>query len=297
MFIRVLAIITFLFCYQTSGFSAPQPQLAYYLQNNFVEVGINPSAGGAISFLAPKGSVHTLVNTYDLGRYIQQSFYGGPDGSTWNGKPWSWNPVQAGSATGQPSKLLDFKNYGRFLYAKTLPKHWATGADIPDLIMEEWISLDNQIVRVHYRMHYTGRIVHPPADQEMPAAFLDHRLETLTYYKGPAPWTAAPLTRIKPAPINQYDDIPENWAAYLNENNWGVGVYTPGVSRLTFYFVGDKKSGSAYLAPIKTLPITPGMTLDYDVYLRVGSITEIRNSFYKIHSQLQRGPMRPFPPR
>src|SRR5258708_3351020 len=106
MFIRVLAIITVLTCFQTSSFSAPQPQLIYYLQNNFVEVGINPNAGGVISFLAPKGSVHSLINGYDLGRYIQQSYYGGPDGSTWAGKPWTWNPVQGGSTARQPAKLL-----------------------------------------------------------------------------------------------------------------------------------------------------------------------------------------------
>jgi hypothetical protein len=288
MLFKLFTLIAVLKCLAISAFSAPNPLDLYFLQNRFVKVGINPNAGGAISFLAPIDSGHNLVNTYDFGRYIQQSYYGGPDGSTWANKPWSWNPVQGGSATGQPSQLLEYKNKGKFIYAKTVPKHWATGENIPDVIMEEWISLENQIVRIHFRMHYTGRVVHPPADQELPAVFLDHRLETLAYYKGPLPWTAAPLTHIKPTAINQYDDIPENWASFVNERNWGVGVYVPGVSRITYYSRGDDKSSCSYLAPIKTFPIIPRTVIDYDVFLRVGSLVEIRNSFYKVHSQLQR---------
>jgi len=135
------------------------------------------------AFLLPWIQGHNLVNTYDLGRYIQQSYYGGPNGSTWANKLWSWNPVQGGSATGQPSQLLDYKSNGRSIYAKTVPKHLAAGVDIPDVIMEEWINLDNQVVRIHFHMQYTGRVALPPADQEMPAVFLDHRLETVAYYK------------------------------------------------------------------------------------------------------------------
>jgi hypothetical protein len=297
MFTRLLAMIVVLGCFQITGLGAPNPADVFFLQNHFVKVGINPAAGGAISFLAPVGSGHTLVNTYDLGRYIQQSYYGRPDGSTWAGKPWSWNPVQGGSAAGHPATMTDFKNNGRFIYARTIPKHWATGADLSGVTMEQWISLDNQIVHVHYRMQYTGAAPHPPADQEMPAVFLDHRLETLAYYKGLLPWTAAPVIRFKPGPVNQYDDIPENWAAYLNESNWGVGVYAPGVTRMTFYRVPDDKSACSYLAPIKTFPIVPGTTVDYDVYLRLGSLNDIRQSFYKIHARLQRGKIRPGIPR
>jgi hypothetical protein len=259
-----------------------------FLENHFVRVGINPNAGGVINYLAPVGSGHSLVNTHDLGRNIQQSYYGSPDGSTWNGQPWTWNPVQGGSSTGQPSTLLDLRNDGRTLYAKTMPRHWATGADLPGVTMEEWITLDNQIVHVHYRMHYEGRTSHPAAEQEMPAVFLDHRLITLAYYNGPTPWTGAPLTRGKPADKNQYDNITENWAAYLNESDWGVGVYVPEVSRMTFYVIRDDKKGCAYLAPIKKFAIVPGLTVDYDVYLRIGGVKEIRNAFYNIHSRQQR---------
>jgi hypothetical protein len=49
----------------------------------------------------------SLVNGYDCGRGLQQSYYGCWDGSCWPpGKSWLYNPVQCGSWTDKPSTVM-----------------------------------------------------------------------------------------------------------------------------------------------------------------------------------------------
>ena len=98
-------------------------------------------------------------HTYDPGRYVQQSYYGDPDGSDWNGKPWRFNPVQGGDWHGLPSTVLEFKSDSpTTLYAKIKPRHWATGKLLEDVVMEQWISLEGPLAQVKFKMTCTGTI-------------------------------------------------------------------------------------------------------------------------------------------
>ncbi len=47
-----------------------------YLDNGSLQIGVDLSKGGAITYLAPAGGSN-LVNSYDLGRQIQMSYYSG----------------------------------------------------------------------------------------------------------------------------------------------------------------------------------------------------------------------------
>ena len=79
-----------------------------------LRVGIDSAHGGAISHLSmSRGLPHdllnaNLVNTFDAGRMLQQSWYGCTDGSCWLDRPWRWNPVQAGC--GLPAWLIYFNS-------------------------------------------------------------------------------------------------------------------------------------------------------------------------------------------
>ncbi|MDB6123036.1 MAG: hypothetical protein JWQ71_2029, partial [Pedosphaera sp.] len=214
--------------------AAPPPKDLSFLENPWIKLGVRTNAGACIAYFSFRSLDQNVINDYDLGRFIQQSYYGRPDGSTWAGKPWKWNPVQGGSHDGKPSTLVTFSNNGKTIYAKTIPRHWATGADTPNVAMEEWIMLQDKLVRIHYKMTYTGTVDHPPEQQELPAVFLNPSCNTLAYYKGSTPWEGLPLARRHPLPTNEHDAITENWAAYLNQLNWGMGVYVPGVTNMTF---------------------------------------------------------------
>jgi len=266
-----------------------QEENFYYIGNENVKLGVDLNGGGSVFDFAETKSNRNLLNHYDKGRFIQQSYYGIKDGSSWAGKPWRWNPVQGGGYKGEPAKLLERKLNNDHLWIRSRPKHWATGQDIQDCIMEEDISLEGNVAHIRYRFIYSGTIDHPESHQELPAVFVDYALPNLVFYSGLKPWTGDTLTTLIPGWPNKAEKSTENWAAYVDDHNWGIGVYTPGTGDMTTYrYKGDGKTGPkgsacSYFAPIRSFPITKGKVYEYDVYLMIGTTEKIRSAFAKIH--------------
>lgn len=259
-----------------------------FLDNGLVRIGVDKTAGGCIGFFGESASHRNLLNTFDFGRYIAQSYYGAPDGSLWDRQPWRWNPVQGGDWRRNAARLLDFEQSGTGIHARTLPKHWATGADIPEMTMEQHISLTGRTAHIRYRATYNGPTNHPPHHQELPAIYIDNALSNLVYYGGSNPWAGGQLTRRTPGTKNEYADLPENWAAYIDGSGRGVGIFTPGTSRMTCFYIpgpgGPDGSGCSYLAPIRTMAITNGLQFEYDVYMTIGQTDEMRETFRRLRN-------------
>lgn len=102
-----------------------------WLGNRSFRVGLLRSSGGAIGWISPPGGERSVVNSFDRGRLVQQSWYGDEDGSDWNGRPWRWNPV-----------------------------HWAAGTDIADAVMTQKVALQQELIRIDYRFQYHGTVSH-----------------------------------------------------------------------------------------------------------------------------------------
>ena len=202
-----------------------------------------------------------------------------------------WNPVQGGSWDGHPATLLAFTNSGANLYAKSVGKHWASGAELPDVTFEESITLTGRVAHVHYRMSYRGTQSHPPAHQELPAVFVDYALSNLVLYSGRQPWTGDTLLRRVPGWPNETVTPTESWAGYFDAQDSGLAVFAPGMTRLTCYrFAGQAGPGGdgcSYFAPVKTMAITPGLVFEYDVYLTIGNVSEVREIFHQLHHDQQ----------
>lgn len=266
----------------------PDPHL---LDNGSIRLGVDKGSGASVFFLGESKTKRNLLNHADRGRFVQQSFYGATDGSKWSQKPWRWNPVQGGNWKGKPSFLESFKSDKTSLYSKTIPHHWAGEHLIRSVRMEQWIKLKGKIAEIKFRFTYHGDTAHPKAHQELPAVFMDYALPNLVFYNGDKPWTGDTLTRVVPGWPNELQKSTEHWAAYLDENNWGCGVYFPGTSSLTTYRnqgpPGPVGSGCSYLAPIRTLAITKGMRLNYQVYFTIGTVEEIRTRFAQIRKPLK----------
>jgi hypothetical protein len=258
-----------------------------FLDNGQIRLGVNTNAGACIGYFAESRTGRNLLNHYDHGRFIQQSWYGAEDGSLWNKKPWRWNPVQGGDWRGNASKLLELRHTATNLYARTQPKHWASGADITDAVMEQWLELRGEVAHLRFKFTYAGATNHPPHHQELPAVFADFALTNLVTYTGNAPWTGAAVTRRVPGWPNEYTRMDESWAAYVDGSDWGLGVFVPSVTELTCYrhpgAPGPKGAGCSYFAPIKTMAVTNGFTHTYDVYLTIGKLDGIRERFQRIH--------------
>ena len=252
-----------------------------YLDNCRVRVGIDKSRGACIGFFAESATGRNLLNHYDEGRFIQQSYYGAADGSKWNGKPWVYNPIQGGHHKGKRSRLLEFNrdNKKKTISAKIQPLSWASGVSCPEAIMGVTISLDGPLAKIRFRMDYTGKDQSVIRDQEMPAVFVDAELPNLVYSED------GKLKRRIPGGPNQRGKATESWVAYLDDKDWGIGICTPGTETFTCYrFKGDGKTGPtgsacSYVAPLRRFSLQKGLAVDYEVFLTIGSLAEIRKRF------------------
>ena len=252
-----------------------------YLDNGRVRVGIDKSRGACIGFFAESATGRNLLNHYDEGRFIQQSYYGAADGSKWNGKPWVYNPIQGGHHKGKRSRLLEFNrdNKKKTISAKIQPLSWASGVSCPEAIMGVTISLDGSLAKIRFRMDYTGKDQSVIRDQEMPAVFVDAELPNLVYSED------GKLKRRIPGWPNQRGKATESWVAYLDDKDWGIGICTPGTETFTCYrFKGDGKTGPtgsacSYVAPLRRFSLQKGLAVDYEVFLTIGSLAEIRKRF------------------
>lgn len=247
-----------------------------FLDNGQIRIGVKKTSGAAIGWLSLSGSQRNLVNHYDRGRLIQQSYYGDKDDSLWNKKPWCWNPVQGGDWRGTGARVIELRSTQTELYAMTQPRHWASGAAITDAMMEQSIALTGRVVRIHYKFAYHGAQSHKPRSQEVPAVFVPADLETLVISDGE-------LKRSKPGWPNEHRRLGEPWAAYLDKNDFGLGACVPGVRELTCYrYVHNNASDCSYFAPLVRFAITPGFVYEYDLYLTIGTTAEIKNTFRRI---------------
>lgn len=259
-----------------------------YLDNGVVRLGVVRSSGAAIAFLAESGAPRNLLNHFDRGRLVQQSYYGDNDGSDWNKRPWRYNPVQGGDWRGKSPRLLELRSDSTSLYSKSLPRHWATGAELPECVMEQWITLKGNLVHARFQMTYSGAATHAAHHQEIPAIFVDASLATLVTYNGDAPWTGAALARRTPGPQNEYLKITENWVAYVDEEDFGVGAYVPIATDITCYrFLGGSGSDCSYVAPITTFALKPGLKFRYDAYFAVGPVDRLRAQFSTLRKELK----------
>jgi hypothetical protein len=96
---------------------------------------------------------------------------------------------------------------------------------------------------------------------------------------------ASGLVRHVPGWPNEYGTAVEDWSAFLDGSDWGIGILTPGTPEFTTYrYDGDFSTGPtgaacSYVAPIRTLTLTSGLVLEHDVYLTIGTLTEIQARF------------------
>jgi hypothetical protein len=252
----------------------------HYLENSDLRIGFLRSHGGAIAYLSAADSTTNLLNHFDHGRLIQQSYYGDADGSRWVNEPWRYNPVQGGDYHGIAAKLLEFKATQTSAYAKTTPRHWANGELLNECTMEQWVEIEGSVVKIKFKFQYAGGKSHQPRHQETPAMFVAPELSTLVTYDQDQPWTNGPLSQRTPGWPNESVLMSENWVAYLGSDGRGVGIFVPGVTEATAYrFLGGSGSDCSYVAPLKTFALTSGLEYSYTAYLTLGDIETIRKRF------------------
>ena len=256
-----------------------------WLGNRSFRVGLLRSSGGAIGWISPPGGERSVVNSFDRGRLVQQSWYGDEDGSDWNGRPWRWNPVQGGDWRGRSATILKQSVSESEATVVTRPVHWAAGTDIADAVMTQRVALQQELIRIDYRFQYHGTVSHQPRHQELPAVFTGPEYSRLAVCTSDRPWTDAALHFRTPGWPNEYLPMTEHWVALLNAEGWGLGCYVPRASQLTCYRAGQGSAAAgacSYFAPIDTIAVTPGFDMRWTVWLTLGEVTGIRRRFQEL---------------
>ncbi len=280
--------------------AAPEgPTYDEYLDNGVIRVGVEVDEyGGAITHLSLSGRGRNLVNNHDRGRQIQQSYYAGDpldrtsEGQRKNWSPWPWNPIQVGDTYGNSAKVEAIFNDGQLIYVKTIPLLWDMNNETAECYFEMWIRLNENTVHVQNRL-----TSHRSDDkwsvsrraQELPAVYTIADLFRLKTYEGPEPFTRGPLIEIENngPPWATWGSVPstEKWAALVNDELWGVGVYNRETELFTGGFHGTRGGGefdnsTGYVSPLKSVALQKHDTLTYEYYLIVGTLDEIRAFAY-----------------
>jgi len=142
---------------------------------------------------------------------------------------------------------------------------------------------------VKFGFRYSGTNSHPVRAHEVPATFVNPACGTMVIYQGDQPWSGGPLTRSQPSWPNESRKIPEGWVAWVNDQNTGVGVFSPIAKELTCYRFGSSpqaRGACSYSAPLVKFAITPGMHFEYEVALTLGTPEAMRAEFSKLKDSL-----------
>lgn len=310
-------------------FNREVPDREVFIQNNEYKLGIDLLWGGALSYLEDMNSdvqavkvdgrvfvdsnaskrynaksVNNnvnLINRFDPGRLVQQSYYGifkdGYESGEFMGNTWNYNPVQGGNQFGESSKIVDVITTDSSLYIKCRPLDWAKPAEyITPSYMEATYTFKNGLVDVSCRFVDFYGCKSESTTQEMPAFYCIEPFNRFVYYGGNAPWTNdTNLTYENELifwPDAGYPNFisTENWAAFIGEfdDSFGIGIYVPSEpSFLAGVYEREKtqntdpsKDGTtSYIAAVEWLEFESFVPVEYNYYISTGTVTEMRNAF------------------
>ena len=263
--------------------------------------------GGAINYISLANIDRNIVNIYDEGRYIQQSYYAGKSvdrrtegqAETWS--PWAWNPIQVGDYARNRAQILECWQNKNSSYVKCIPMQWDMAEHPAEATMEQWTTIKGRVIHVKNRLtcYRTDSIYGEgiECDQEIPAVYLISSLKNLYSYFGTYPFTGQPVeqTEVKQIIIGdpehfwgQYSTVTEQWMAFTDDTQWGAAIYSPSATHfLAGRFCADlngeyNTNATSYIAPLRRETLNKNSVIEYEYFLVVGTIKQMRKDIYKI---------------
>ncbi|MBQ2724654.1 MAG: hypothetical protein IJF78_03000 [Clostridia bacterium] len=266
-----------------------------WIEKDGVRLGITLEMGGAIASLtdsrSPDGYTN-LLNRFDPGRLVQQSYYGIAEPpyepGEFMGNPWAYNPVQGGDKGGNRSRIIAYSRTEDEICIKAQPYDWGhVGRITPSYMENRYRFLDNGVICVENRFTDFSGYNHPPKHQELPALYVVSALDIFT-------WEDAGVRRSRddlifwPLASDQHFLLTEPDTAFSvwhDRSGYGVGLAAPGTEM--FYAGRHEHNGSAdpydngtnYTAPLKVVHLRSFKPLSYRYLLAVGDIESIAARF------------------
>ena len=279
----------------------------YIIEGDRYKLGVRLIWGGGINYIVDKEDniydIENLINQYDTGRLIQQSYYGSDEDERYkdaifNNSNWSYNPVQGGDQYMNHSRLIDFVETENSIYIKAQPQDWSLDGMITSSYMENVYTVYDVCIRVENRFVDFTCWNHPIKNQELPAFYTLSYFDTFTYYGGTSPWTGDNLS-VEPdlefwgdsrysADCTFYMNSAntETWCAWYNsDEDYGIGLYVPNIDILyagRHGYDGSKDpdaSSTNYVAPLNNIQIVSFEPIEYEYLITTGSVETIREIF------------------
>ncbi|NLX14580.1 MAG: hypothetical protein GXY44_13135 [Phycisphaerales bacterium] len=268
-----------------------------YLNNGVIRIGVDLSKGGSITYLADAGTGQNMINSYDLGRQIQQSYYSGPSNfdpynnqhPSWS--PWSWNPIQSGDVYGHRGTVLQHSNNQTEIYVKSRPMQWALNNVPGEATFETWIRLEGTAARVRARLtnaRTDTAELFSARHQEMPAVYTIGLLHRLFTYQGLEPWTNGTLSEIGHVPPPWVNwRATEGWAALVNNSGWGLGLYRADGTLFIGGFAGTPDTGgptsshTGHMSCLFREHLDSNIVFEYEYAIILGWLSDIRTWVYQ----------------
>ena len=312
-------------------FNRENPKQEVFIESDEYKLGVDLNWGGALSYLEDMNSnvqavsvdgfikvdsnaterynaesVNdnvNLINRYDPGRLVQQSYYGTDkyDTGVFMENVWRYNPVQGGNQFGDASKIVDLRIDESSIYIKCRPLDWAKEKEfIAPSYMEATYKFEGKLVKATCRFVDFSGYPEAEADQELPAFYCIEPFNEFVYYGGDKPWTNGALTEEPElifwpdAGYPKFKSL-ENWAAFKGEfdDSFGIGVYVPNQTEFlsgvfdrekTTNSEPDKDGPTSYIAVVEHRKFQSFTPSQYDFYLTTGDTGEIRNNFKTIEN-------------
>jgi hypothetical protein len=193
---------------------------------------------------------------------------------------------------------VDYTNDGTSITLKCRPLDWSQVNRFIDGYMESVITLDGDLLNVTARFTDFSIYDHPVSSQEMPAVYFAAPLHRYVCYNGDKPFTGDPVFHYEenwPDGWKAWKDdrefhASENWSAWLNEDGWGAGVHSPGITKHIIALFGDSVfEGEAYLAdpttyisPVGEVKLNRFEPFEYKYSMSAGTLDEMREHFNKL---------------
>jgi len=274
-----------------------------FIENEHIRVGITRKWGGAITHVSVPGGPN-IINSHDLGRQIQQSYYSGPPNYQKAGKQkskeWAafpWNPIQTGDAYRNGSKVVDVRTGTNSLYVKTIPMLWPMNDDPGECTMETWITLDPMRPAFTYKArltnHRSDKTQYKGGAQEVPAVYVNGPYHHLMTYTGDKPFIGDALRELRNDHNESWpwvNSFPtEGWAALVDDSGSGIGVIVDYPLEFHGGFYGKRGVGgetdasTGYMSPIASEILDHNVVFDYKVDFVVGMLDDIRAAAKRKH--------------
>ncbi len=304
-------------------FNREIPDREVYIEADGYKIGVDMLWGGALSYLEDTnsnveavkvdGRVYVdsnaserygkkafsknvnLINRFDPGRLVQQSYYGTGDCEQYTGgvfmdQKWNYNPVQGGNQYNESSKIVDLRCDGNSIYIKCRPLDWSLPKEnITPSYMEATYTITNGAVHVECRyVDFSGYPV-ASTSQEIPAFYCIEPFNRFVYANGGEIKSEPDLIFWPDAGYPKFFSD-ENWSAFVGqeEDSFGIGVYVEGEQEFLSGVFGrggelskdpSKDAPTSYIAVIEWRNSTSYDPYTYDYYLATGNTNEIRTAF------------------